>query len=352
MVKVIKSNSKPIEVGSVLDASFDSICRSFNTQKKVILMDEYTQELCWPYLQFHFEDLKMAELLVIPAGEESKSLEIAYQLWSALSEYQINRNDLIINLGGGVITDLGGFISSTFKRGMQFINIPTTLLGMVDAAIGGKSGINLDGFKNQIGVFSSATATFCDPIFLKTLPEKEILSGKAEMLKHGLIANSNLWETIAASMTKIPSSEQLFEAIKIKNEIVSRDFKEEGERKKLNFGHTIGHAIESQLIEQGESVTHGECVAWGMVAESFLSTHLTGLELKKFQKIKDCIALYYKQLPIKSEVIPDLINRMRNDKKNTNEKINFTLLTDIGASIINQSVEEEFIEIALKKLIN
>ena len=192
-MKYIDAIDYKLEIGSLEESSFSQFLESYVNRKKVIIVDDNTHEHCLPYLITTFQELSDAEVILLPEGEENKQMSIAYSVWEALTDYTVSRNDLVINLGGGMITDLGGFIASCYKRGCDFINIPTSLLGMVDASIGGKTGINLGHFKNQIGVFSNPKAVYIDPIFLTTLPDEEMKSGYAEMLKHGLISNKNLF---------------------------------------------------------------------------------------------------------------------------------------------------------------
>ena len=239
-----------IEVGSLLESSFAEKLIPFKDSKCFIIVDENTQEYCLEYLLTSFEGLSEAEVVVLPMGEENKQLEIVGHVWEVLTEYETTRHDLIINLGGGLITDMGGFIASCYKRGIQFINIPTTLLAMVDASIGGKTGVNLGHYKNQIGLFSTPIALYIDPIFLGTLPPEQWLSGFAEMLKHGLIHDEKLWTSVLMQMEDPTTIDQdlLLACIQVKKQIVEIDPTEKNERKKLNFGHTFGHAIEGFLM--------------------------------------------------------------------------------------------------------
>lgn len=339
------------ELGSVLESSLSSLLDGkYRDSKKVIIVDENTYEFCLPYILDHFRALNGAEIIVLPAGESSKVLEVCYQTWETLTAYQIQRNDLIINLGGGVITDMGGFIASVYKRGLDFINIPTTLLAMVDASVGGKTGINMDAHKNQLGVFAPSILTICDPVFLETLSEKELVSGRAEMLKHGLIASKALFETLKEDNELIPKEEVLKQTIHIKSTIVEEDYKEQGNRKKLNFGHTVGHAIEGLLLEREEEVTHGECVAWGMVVESLLSISNTQLKTEEFREIESVIRKQYDVIPIQESDFESLIELMYHDKKNRGDGINFTLLTAIGNATIDNYVQPLEVLEALKQV--
>ncbi|PKR80967.1 3-dehydroquinate synthase [Brumimicrobium salinarum] len=351
MIKQIVSKNNKVELGMLEKSSFNTLLDTrYKNSKKIVIVDENTQEKCWPYLLTTFESLKEAEVIVLPSGEENKVLEVCFQVWEALSNYQIQRSDLIINLGGGVVTDMGGFIASVFKRGLDFINIPTTLLAMVDASVGGKTGVNLGSFKNQLGVFSLPELTVCDPTFLKTLENKEILAGKAEMIKHGLITSKSYVASLETAETDIPHLDLIAEAVQIKAAIVDRDFQEKGERKTLNFGHTIGHGIEGFLMTQEVAVTHGECVAWGMLVESYLSNEIAGLSEKELDKIETLIRKIYPELPIQKSDFDTLIKLMRHDKKNKGKHINFTLLNAIGSSTIDYNVDEDKIMEVLTKV--
>src|SRR5690606_38544696 len=242
-------------------------------QSVFFLVDDNTHEHCLPLLLSEIHENILIEIIEIPAGEESKAIEIAVQVWETMSETQASRKSLMINLGGGMITDMGGFIASTFKRGIDLINIPTSLLAMVDASVGGKTGIDLNGIKNLIGTFAMPELTLIHPEFLQTLPEREFRSGLAEMLKHGLIHDKNHWlELIEIENFDFISIDYLIEkSVKIKQEIVEKDPFENGIRKILNFGHTIGHALESQLLQTENPLLHGEAISVGMMVESILS---------------------------------------------------------------------------------
>lgn len=304
--------------------------------KLFFLVDENTHEHCLPILLPNLETEIPFEILEIEAGEEMKTIETAAQLWQILAEFEADRKSLIINLGGGVITDLGGFVASTYKRGIPFINIPTSLLAMCDASIGGKTGIDHSFLKNIVGTFALPLKIFYYPNFLKTLPFSELRSGFAEMLKHGLIADHNHWEQLIAIDTLSPEqiAPHIGTSMEIKQRVVNEDFKEENIRKTLNFGHTIGHALESLFIQNGKPIPHGEAVALGMIFETELS-HLEGLISKeKAEFIISQIKKFYPyiNIPFTNE---DILSLMVNDKKNTNGNINFSLITDIGNCIFD-----------------
>lgn len=352
MVRKIATSQHAVEIGSLEESSFYTCLQRFSEQKKVVVMDENTYENCWSYLLQNNSALATAELIVLPAGEENKSLEICNQVWEALTTYEVKRNDVLINLGGGVITDMGGFIASLYKRGIRFIHLPTTLLAMVDASVGGKTAVNFAGFKNQIGVFSAPELVVCDTTFLQTLDDTQLLSGTAEMLKHGLIADAELAKRIFTTDLGIPTDALLEQAIAVKASIVALDFKENGERKKLNFGHTIGHALEEWLLQNGTPRTHGECVAWGMLAESFLSLKYSTLSQVEFEQIAAFIHAHYAAVSISESDFPALLALMKNDKKNEGNAINFTFLSKIGGATINNELNDDQITEGLKEMNN
>jgi 3-dehydroquinate synthase len=348
MVKRIKSSKNRVEVGSILESSFQLLLDSdYSASKKIIIVDENTQELCWPYLLTTFDELHDAEVIVLPSGEENKVMEVSFQVWEAFTNYGVQRGDLVINLGGGVVTDMGGFIASIYKRGLRFINIPTSLLAMVDASVGAKTGINLGHYKNQLGVFAFPEITICDPIFLQTLPEEQLVSGTAEMFKHAIISSEKHWNDLKNMDLENVSEELLCNSIQIKAEVVDNDPTEKGLRKVLNLGHTIGHAIEGLFMED-HRFTHGECVAWGILVESAISTQLGLLDKLDFEEISNVIRNRFPSLSIDETNFDELIGIMKNDKKNNSSKINFSLPTKIGAVIIDQQIEEKTIREALE----
>jgi len=260
-----------------------------------------------------------------------------------------DRNALFINLGGGVIGDMGGFCASTYKRGVDFIQIPTTLLSDVDSSIGGKLGIDFAEVKNSIGLFKNPEAVFIDPVFLKTLPIREIRSGLAEIIKHGLIADAALWQQIKniEKLETVDWLEFLIPSLEIKKRIVLADPFERNIRKALNFGHTIGHAIESLALNSPEPLTHGEAIAAGMVCESYLSTQVTSLSTSEAEELSKFILKIYGKYSIKNEYFSTLLRLMKNDKKNKDGIINFTMLPKIGDSMIDQSCEEGMVQESL-----
>ena len=289
--------------------------------KVAILVDENTKRDCLHKLP----KIENAIIIEIKSGEEYKNISTCNFIWEQLTINNFDRNSLLINLGGGVIGDMGGFCAATYKRGLDFIHIPTTLLAMVDASVGGKLGIDFKGFKNQIGLFNNPKAVLISPEFLETLAESELKSGFAEVVKHALISDNSLWVKLKNTpFTDLDWEDIIDTSVQIKNKIVLADPFEKGERKKLNFGHTFGHAIESYYLEKGTPISHGEAVFMGMILE----TEISDLSETDKNEIKNYIlsnfALPY--TPKKSSLHKFLIN----DKKNQDGKINFTLLSGIG----------------------
>ena len=341
MVKINASDYQ-IELGNLIQSSFSNLLKERYSQSKVVIVvDENTHDCCLEYLLTNFEELKDAEVMLLPVGEENKVMEVCFQVFEALSEYQIGRKDLVINLGGGVVTDMGGFIASIFKRGLKFINIPTSLLGMVDAAIGGKTGIDLDNYKNQLGTFSHPTHVFIDPIFLSTLPGEEIFNGYAEMLKHALIKDQELWSKIRTihSEEELTTKEIIWTSVKIKNDIVEGDPSENGERKVLNFGHTIGHALESYFLDKTR-ISHGHAVALGMCAESFISMKREWISKEDFTDIETTITASFPMISLNADEVSAVISLMYQDKKNESGKILGSLLNGIGSCLYDIELSE------------
>ncbi len=338
---------------TILNDNFSQLndfLRSKSFSKIFILVDENTHEYCLPVLLGNMETDLGFEILEIEAGEEMKNIQTANQLWEILTEMQADRKALMINLGGGVITDMGGFVASTYKRGINFINIPTTLLSMCDASIGGKTGIDLMHYKNMVGTFTFPEKIFVYPEFLETLPFKELRSGFAEMLKHGLITDKTHWNGLI-QIHKLDADAvipHIQTSMDIKQNVVEKDFHEKNIRKTLNFGHTIGHAIESLCLEQGNPILHGEAVAAGMICEAQLS-HLEGLISEEDSElIIENIQRYYPYLDISDFTNEDISALLMNDKKNTDHKINFSLLSGIGSCVFDHQCSQENIIASLE----
>lgn len=316
-----------------------------------VLCDETTERLCLPVIS-DFECVRGAQLITIPATDTHKTLESLSHVWSELQRMGATRHSLMVNLGGGMVTDLGGFAASTFKRGIPYINIPTTLLSMVDASVGGKTGINFGGLKNEIGVFNNARSVILDTTFLRTMDHENICSGYAEMLKHGLINNEKMWAellnfSLELSVENLEAlGTMVAESVAVKQRIVTEDPTEQGIRKALNLGHTAGHAFESLALER-KPVLHGYAVAWGMIVELYLCCVKTNFPQDKMRQTVAFIKENYGRMAITCDDYPHLIELMHHDKKNQGNSINFTLLGGIGDIRINQTATEEEIKDAL-----
>lgn len=331
-MQIFSADQFSIEVGSILESTFQSkLLETYRDSKVVIMVDENTHDCCLEYILTSFDSLQDAEVMLLPVGEENKVMEVCFQVWQALSEYGIGRKDLVINLGGGVVTDMGGFIASIYKRGVDFIHIPTSLLGMVDASIGGKTGIDLGQYKNQLGTFCHPKNIYIDPIFLSTLPEEEFLNGYAEMLKHALIRSKEEWGRLKkiSSYKELISLESLLFSIRTKFEIVNNDPQERGERKILNFGHTIGHAIEGYFLDK-DPIAHGHAVALGIIAESFISMKRGILSKEEYFDIEFTITSKFPMINLDSSDITEITRLTQNDKKNDKNKVKGCLLSSIG----------------------
>ena len=338
----IQANKYTIEIGNLAESTFQNLLSTkYPTSKKVILVDENTHDYCLEYLLTNFEELTDAEVMLLPVGEENKVMAVCFQVFEALTEYQIGRNDVIINLGGGLVSDMGGFVASIYKRGIDFINIPTSLLAMVDASIGGKTGIDLGPYKNQLGTFTDPISLFIDISFLETLPEEEIMNGYAEMLKHALILDENYWSELTTldSLDDLLDENLILRSIHLKNEIVKGDPFEKNNRKKLNFGHTAGHALEGFFLDS-TPISHGHAVGIGMIAETFISYKKGLLSEKEWVLIEEKLVSIFPLITFQKEDIPTLIQLMKNDKKNFDGAIKCCLLTSIGDCKIDQDITE------------
>ncbi|MBL4675933.1 MAG: 3-dehydroquinate synthase [Mucilaginibacter sp.] len=329
-MQTIQSDSYPIFFENSIQELVKFVERG-NYSRLFILTDENTGEFCLPAIQTALAHLDKTDIIEVNAGEESKNIDFCVGIWKMLIDFGADRKALMINVGGGVITDMGGFVASTYKRGIDFVQVPTTLSAQVDASVGGKTGVDLDGVKNIIGTFTQPKAVFMDVDFLKTLPPRQILSGLAEMLKHGLIVDSAYWDDLKNSDLTLPSVELVHRSVEIKNEVVIEDPHEKGIRKALNLGHTIGHAVETySLMNDDNHLTHGEAIAIGMICEAWLANKKTGLPDADLQEITDVLSSLYPHYQLKEETFDILLQHMQNDKKNENGNINCTLLTRIG----------------------
>ena len=298
-----------------------------------VLSDTVTEELCLPFLR-NSRFLSDAPSIVIGATDTHKTLESLASVWKALGENGASRHSLLVNLGGGMVTDLGGFAASTFKRGIDFVNIPTTLLAMVDAAVGGKTGINFNGFKNEVGVFNESRLVVIDTDFLRSLDEENLKSGYAEMLKHALLSNEAMLAEHLNFDLEYPDYVHLqklvADSIAVKQRIVTEDPHEQGIRKALNLGHTVGHAFESLALELNRPVLHGYAVAWGLAAELYMSVVLTGFPEEKMRQTFNFIRENYGRFDFTCDHYGKLFEFMTHDKKNVGGVVNFTLLGGVG----------------------
>lgn len=315
--------------------------------KLFVLADECTARLCLPLIQ-ESDDLANAEYITIGDTDTHKTLETLAHVWKELGDKGGTRHSLMLNVGGGMVTDLGGFAASTFKRGIAYINIPTTLLAMVDASVGGKTGINFNGLKNEVGVFSPARSVLIDTNFLRTLDYENVASGYAEMLKHGLISTTAHWaELLNFDLNHVdyPALQALVaQSVQIKENIVEQDPLEHGIRKALNLGHTVGHAFESLALEENRPHLHGYAVAWGMVCELYLSNLKTGFPTDKMRQTIRFIRDTYGTFAFDCKQYDRLYQFMTHDKKNTSGTINFTLLGEVGDIRINQTATRQEID--------
>ena len=325
-----------------------------NTQysKVFVLVDENTHRDCLPNFSQKFEiEISGSQILKVKQGEIYKTITTCVELWNQLSKKGADRKSLLINLGGGVVTDMGGFVASTFKRGIDFINIPTTLLSMVDASVGGKTGVDLGLLKNQVGTFSDAKMVIVDSNYLNTLPQREIKSGWAEMYKHGLIADKNYWNLLKKEKAFLPNyiNDHIKTSVLIKNKVVETDRFEGGLRKILNFGHTLGHAIESyRLNKDDQHLLHGEAIGIGMILEAYLSHKILNLPLEDVNEIKAVFLSIYKKEKFSKECINEIKKLLIHDKKNSFGNVQFVLLEAIGKAKIDIEVNETLIDEAFQ----
>ncbi len=308
----------------------------------LILVDRNTNDHCLPQLQACIPDIVDYDIIEIDPGEENKNIDFCIGVWKTMLDFGADRKALMLNLGGGVVTDLGGFAAATFKRGIDFINVPTTLLSQVDASVGGKTGIDLDNVKNIIGTFTQPKAVFISNRFLETLDDKQLRSGFAEVIKHGLIQDRNLFnECLQIELPNIPE-DIVYKSVAIKNEVITTDPYEKGLRKILNFGHTIGHAIEGySLINDQNPLLHGEAIAIGMICEGFISKKLNNFDDSELQTMVTYLTSIYPSYPIQQSIYPQLIELMKNDKKNEDNRVGFALLRNIGECDFNKFVDED-----------
>lgn len=333
-MKSITTNTYSIHFNTESYKALNDYLKSHHFSKLFVLVDEHTHEHCLPRFMALLETDISIEIIEIEPGEQNKTIETCLGVWNALSELGADRKSLMINLGGGVVTDLGGFVACTFKRGIKYINVPTSLLAMVDASVGGKTGVDLGVIKNQIGVISSGEMVLIDTSFLDTLPQNHMKSGLAEMLKHGLIADNIYWNQLAdlSKLTAEHLDQLIYDSVIIKNDIVTLDPYEHKERKYLNFGHTLGHAIESYFLSDNSKreLLHGEAIAIGMVLECYLSTKLLGFPKTDCDTITKVLLRLFPKVAIQTTDHHEIIDLLKFDKKNEHGNVNFVLLEAIG----------------------
>ena len=322
------------------ESGYESLIKIIGEKKysKIfLLVDENTENFCLNI----FKDKTNLDpnLIKIKSGEENKNIHTCIKIWNSLINLNADRKSLLINLGGGVITDIGGFSANTFNRGIDFVNIPTTLLSIVDASVGSKTGINQNGIKNKIGTFYDPKLVIIDTEYLKTLEQRQINSGYCEIFKHSLISKQNSKFEYLVGCDEIDfSSEIIINSINIKNNFVYEDKYEKKLRKGLNFGHTIGHAIETHFMSSDKKLLHGEAIAIGIIIESFLSKEIYGFDIEKVDKIKNHLLTIFTNIKFNSSSINNIIKMMEHDKKNIEKEVNFVLLSDIGKLIFDVNV--------------
>ncbi len=335
-----------IHFTTAIRSTLKEVLHARSYSKLVVLTDVNTQQHCLPLIQ----DLLPSDavLITVPAGEQFKTLETCASIWNQMTEAVLDRQALMLNLGGGVIGDMGGFCASVYKRGIPFITIPTTLLSQVDASVGGKLGIDFMGFKNHLGVFQLPETVLIDPTFLETLPQRELRSGYAEVLKHGLIRDAAFFRSLPSTVwEKQDWALVIRHSVGIKKAVVEVDPKETGLRKILNFGHTIGHAVESFYLPSSKPLLHGEAIAMGMIAEGFLSFEKIGLSYEELNELSTKLLTVFGKVNLESKDLDSILNLCAQDKKNEGSTQLFTLLPSIGDCSYNNPVTREEIKHAI-----
>ena len=319
-----------------------NLVQSGNYTKVFFLTDTNTSEHCLPVVNKFFPELDVYDIIEVDPGEENKNIDYCIGVWQNLLDFGADRNSLLINLGGGVITDMGGFAASTFKRGIDFIQIPTTLLSQVDASVGGKTGIDLGSVKNIVGTFAQPKAVFISSEFLKSLDKRQLVSGFAEIVKHGFIADRKYLNQLKTVTPETVSTELIYHSVEIKNHVVTTDPYEKGLRKTLNFGHTIGHAIESYSLKNDSNpLLHGEAIAAGMICEGYLSYKYNTLSKEGLDELISIIRGIFPDYAFSKNTYPAIMDFMKNDKKNTSGNIGFALLKELGNCDFNNYLEED-----------
>ncbi len=346
-MKPIVSKDSVVYFGEDCYTMLNTYLEKANHSKICILVDNNTHEHCLSLLMSKIEKEYDIEIIEIESGEIHKNIETCSGIWNALSELGMDRKGLMINLGGGVITDLGGFIACTYKRGISYINIPTSLLAMVDASVGGKTGVDLGNLKNMVGVISESEMVLVDTEYLNTLPTNQMCSGFAEMLKHGLIQDKAYWDRISdlSQLSTDDLGQMIYDSVVIKNKIVFEDPTEQNIRKYLNFGHTLGHAIESFYLTHPEKPTllHGEAIAIGMIMEAYISVELLALTQNELQHLTEVILATFPKITIDPNDYKSIMDLLIHDKKNESGNIYFVLLNTIGDAKYNCIASDDLI---------
>lgn len=339
--------SYPIHIGDDARERLSDFLKDKSYSQILVIADTHTHELCYPKLRDY---LPPHEVIHLPPGELFKNLETCVGVWNKMTQLAMDRKGLCINLGGGVIGDMGGFIASLYKRGMDFVQVPTTLLSQVDASVGSKLGVDFMKYKNHIGLFNDPQGVFIWPGFLDTLSDRELASGFAEVIKHHLIADKAGWSALkdVRDLRSLNFGELISHSVEIKKRIVIEDPFEKGARKSLNFGHTIGHAIESMRLETDAALLHGEAISIGMICEGFLSREAGLITTQDLVGIIETVSKHYPSTKFSDSEFPEIIDRAFNDKKNEGAKIMCTFLDGIGGFKINQEIKEQQIEEALE----
>jgi len=347
-MKPIQATTYSVHFENIGYQELNRIIAKNNYSSLFILVDQNTMEHCYPKFIPNLVCNVPIEVIEIEAGEIHKNIETCSGVWHAMTDLNADRKSLLITLGGGVITDLGGFVAATYKRGIDFINIPTTLLSMVDASVGGKTGVDLGVLKNQVGLFANPAMVLVDTHYLETVSTREIKSGMAEIIKYGLTYDVALFDQIKEN-NKLKIEDLIHRSIEIKNEVVLKDPKENNLRKILNFGHTIGHAVESFHLESSnkETLTHGEAIAIGMICEAFISFKLLNFPVEKLTQIKDTILSLYDRTALLKEDFSEIMLLLKHDKKNVSGQVNFVLLRDfedfqLDCKVTNELIIESF----------
>ena len=341
--------SQRITYSNQVGAALDRALASTDCFGLFVIADTNTARLVLPRIDSEW--LRQATPIVIPAGDEHKTHDTLASVWQALSDGGATRHSVVVNVGGGMVCDLGGFAAATFKRGIRFINIPTTLLAAVDAAVGGKTGINFNGLKNEIGAFAPANEVIISTCFLDTLPRQELRSGYAEMIKHAMLSGPQDFADVVSHEPSTDEPDHLLQlletSVAVKQRIVEQDPTEQGLRRTLNLGHTVGHALESLALQQGRTVPHGYAVAWGLVTEAVLSHMLLQFPSSDLHRLGTYVREHYGTPGITCDDYPALLELMRHDKKSRQGEINCTLLRHIGDPVIDNPITDDDIKTAL-----